>query len=173
MSYNYFKIKFNSRLKSGFTMVEALVAITILLIAVIGPLSLLTTALRDSVYLKNEITANYLAQEGLEMVIYLNDSGEILNPGDYCVDARQNGPAALYHGNDCLIYLSDDIYASVGSPEGTPTIFSRVVTISPVSNLTAGDYDAKELKVVSKVIWKNRGFLNDKNISYTTYVFNY
>ena len=154
-------------------MVEALVAITILLIAVIGPLSLLTTALRDSVYLKNEITANYLAQEGLEMVIYLNDSGEILNPGYYCVDARQNGTEALYPGNDCLIYLSDDIYASAGSPEGTPTIFSRVVTISRVPNSTVEAYDAKELKVVSKVIWKNRGFLNDKNISYTTYVFNY
>jgi type II secretory pathway pseudopilin PulG len=154
-------------------MVEALVAITILLIAVIGPLSLLTTALRDSVYLKNEITANYLAQEGLEVVIYLNDSGETLNPGDYCVDAGQDGRAALYSGGDCPIYLSGDIYMSARSPKGTPTIFSRVVTISPVTNSTAGDYGAKELKVVSKVIWKNRGFLNDKNISYTTYVFNY
>ena len=63
----------NIKHKQGFTLVETFVAIVILTIAVIGPLSLLSKAITDGNFAKNQITAYYLAQEGLEMVVNIRD----------------------------------------------------------------------------------------------------
>lgn len=60
---NKFK-KFNE----GFTLIETFVAITILLVAVIGPMSLIAKFYSGSAYAKNQITASFLAQDGLETV---------------------------------------------------------------------------------------------------------
>lgn len=49
---------------------ETFVAMTILVVAAVGPLGLLALSISDGIYARNEITASYLAQEGLEMVIY-------------------------------------------------------------------------------------------------------
>lgn len=57
------------KLKSGFTLVEALVAITVLLMGVLGPLSLAANGIADGLFARNQITANYLAQEAMEVVI--------------------------------------------------------------------------------------------------------
>lgn len=156
-------------------MVESLVAITILLIAVIGPLSLLATALRDSIYLKNEITANYLAQEGLEVVIYFNDKGEELSDGEYCVDGRKELFDDAFYSSapsgECKISLHSDGYGRY--LEGDNPIFERKVSILEVSNESVEDYGAKELEVASVVSWRNRGFLSKREISYKTYVINF
>lgn len=53
----------------GFTLVEALVAITILMIGVVGPLGLAARGIADGFYIQNELAAKYLAQEGIELVV--------------------------------------------------------------------------------------------------------
>ncbi len=72
--------------KKGFTMIETLVAIAILVIAVIGPMSLLSKAIADSSYARNQVVATYLAQEGIESVINKRNiiaaSNKTLFPGD-------------------------------------------------------------------------------------------
>ena len=47
----------------GFTLIEALVAITILLLGVLGPLSAATRGITDGLVAKNKIVALGLAQE--------------------------------------------------------------------------------------------------------------
>ena len=59
------KISFNH----GFTIIEALVAITILLIGVLGPMAAATRGITDGLYAGNELVATYLAQEGIELVL--------------------------------------------------------------------------------------------------------
>jgi len=54
----------------GFTLIEAMVAITILLIGVIGPLSIASRGIADGLYASNQIAANYLAQEAIETVLW-------------------------------------------------------------------------------------------------------
>ncbi|HNZ55582.1 MAG TPA: prepilin-type N-terminal cleavage/methylation domain-containing protein [Candidatus Paceibacterota bacterium] len=151
----------------GFTMVEALVAISILLIAVVGPLSLLATALRDSVYIRNEITANYLAQEGLEIITFFSDE---ISSGNYCVDATGDDYGdAVNSSSDCPIKYDGNYYGG----NGENTIFNRVIEVERLRDeeTMADDYDGSELRVTSRVSWQNQGFSVPKDISYTTYIF--
>lgn len=65
--------------KKGFTLVETMVAIAILMLAILGPLSIASSGLRSSQFSKDQITAYYLAQEGIEYARYERDDNYILN----------------------------------------------------------------------------------------------
>ncbi len=52
----------------GFTIIETLVAISILVIALTGPLAIIAQALRSSYFARDQITAYYLAQEAVEYI---------------------------------------------------------------------------------------------------------
>jgi prepilin-type N-terminal cleavage/methylation domain-containing protein len=54
-------------LQKGFTLVEVLVAITLLLLVITGPMQILTRSNHSTAYATEQMTAWFLAQEGLEM----------------------------------------------------------------------------------------------------------
>ena len=66
-----------SHVQRGYTLIETLIAITIIVTATVGPLSLAAKSLAQSQYARDQITAFYLAQEGLEIVRHIRDA----NPG--------------------------------------------------------------------------------------------
>lgn len=57
----------------GFTLVEALVAITILLLVVIGPMTAAQKGTQNAYYASEQLTAVFLAQEAIEAVRELRD----------------------------------------------------------------------------------------------------
>lgn len=57
-----------TKLVQGFTLIETLVAIMILVIAIIGPMEIASKGLFSAFYARDQITAYYLAQEGVEYV---------------------------------------------------------------------------------------------------------
>ncbi len=59
------KLSFDN--KDGFSLVETLVAITILLIVITGPLSIGTTTARSTSFSSEQVVAFFLAQEGTEL----------------------------------------------------------------------------------------------------------
>ncbi len=54
--------------QSGFSLVETLVAITILLIVIVGPMTIVSSAARSTSFASEQVTAFFLAQEGAELV---------------------------------------------------------------------------------------------------------
>lgn len=61
----------------GFTLIETLVAISLLSVAIVAPMSLTSQSLSAAYYARDEITAFNLAQEGLEAVRAVRD-GQVL-----------------------------------------------------------------------------------------------
>lgn len=63
---------------AGFTILETLVAIAILIVAITGPLAIVAQALRASYFSRDQITAYYLAQEAVE---YIRNTRDALGAG--------------------------------------------------------------------------------------------
>lgn len=57
----------------GYSFVEVLVAISILLLGAVGPLTIASKGLNNALYAKEQNTATFLAQEGLESVVLLRN----------------------------------------------------------------------------------------------------
>ena len=78
---------------SGFTLVEALVAIAILTLSVAGPLTTASRAIVAAQNTSNQLTATYLAQEGLEEVRAMRDDAYLY---EYSINpTNAEGPAGL------------------------------------------------------------------------------
>lgn len=80
------------RTDSGFTLLETIVAVTILMISIVGPLSLASKGIVYADYVKDEITAFNLAQEAMETIRSIRDenvgnlsTSEWLKDIDKCV----------------------------------------------------------------------------------------
>ena len=63
--------------RSGFTLVETLVAIAILMIAIAGPLTVAEKGLSAAIYARNQLMASYLAQDAMESIKNVVDSNEL------------------------------------------------------------------------------------------------
>lgn len=138
----------------GFTLVETLIAIAILLVAVVGPISLVGDSLHKIYYAKDEMIAINLAQEGIEVVRQIRDSnmlagvpwGTGLADGSYVADAFN---LALSVCGDTKVYQDATGYRQLCAG-GTSTQFtSRIVTIVTVA--------ADEKRITSTVTWNTGG----------------
>ncbi|MDR3571013.1 MAG: type II secretion system protein [Candidatus Pacebacteria bacterium] len=65
------------KIQKGFTLIETLVAISLLMLAVVAPMSLAAQSLTAAYYARNQVTAFYLAQEGIEIVRAVRDANII------------------------------------------------------------------------------------------------
>lgn len=165
-----FKIEFASSLSNGFTLVETLAAVTILSLAIIGPIHLIGNSLHKIYYARDQTVAINLAQEGVEMVRQARDSNRLgggswttgISAGSYIIDVgsfvSSASPATECAG--CVlpqpVYLdmsanpTKGLYRqNVSGSTFSSTNFSRIVTINSIGT--------DELRVASKVEWKTGG----------------
>lgn len=158
------KLRNNS--KKGFTLVEALVALSILIVGIISGFILVTKALYNVTIIQDRLTASFLAQEGIELVRQIRDTNYFkkLNGGiDSWDDGLNNGDNIVIvntnTGSVTLRLFSDPSYDPYlyyhpitglydHDSSGSKTSFQRVINISPVNN--------DEIKVQSIVTWKSR-----------------
>ncbi len=74
-------------LQSGFSLVEVLVAITILLLVIVGPMQIISRSINSTSFATEQVNAWFLAQEGLELAqkgrdgLVLGDFKDVLSGG--------------------------------------------------------------------------------------------
>ncbi len=155
----------------GFTLIETFVAVTILLIAILGPMSLFSKAIRDGIYARNQVTAFYLAQEGLELAINVVKTNKL--SGTYwlqdletscnntcTIDIDEDGIISISSGGGDL-YLDDTTHYTHEDSGNTGTVFSRVITVKPILFDTFNNPPLTYGAIVTSIVkWTDRPDLN-------------
>ncbi len=60
--------------QKGFTLIETLIAISILLIVIVGPMTIAQKGIQSSFYSSDQVTATFLAQEAMEAIREVRDN---------------------------------------------------------------------------------------------------
>lgn len=119
---------FNNHKEKGLTIAELLVSIAILSFGLIAILRLMNFSIITSRQNKDQIIMANLAQEGLEIVRNIYDSGtqDLFGlAGDYCVDYN-DAELSSCPSNNSKLKLQDGIYSYDG---GNDSPYSRKINI--------------------------------------------
>src|SRR5690349_21682289 len=102
----------NNKKEKGFTLVETLIAISILMIAIASPINLAQKALSSAVLSRDQMTASFLAQDGLEAIKNLRDQIAVRSDStDWLSPFRSK---CVCTGTQCnLDNLSSAIYCNI------------------------------------------------------------
>ncbi|TSC84079.1 MAG: Uncharacterized protein G01um101417_348 [Parcubacteria group bacterium Gr01-1014_17] len=184
----------NSHRVRGFSLIETLVAVVILVSAVVGPLTLAQRSIRSAVYARDQVTASFLAEEAIEYIRSVRDGNEHNRNnnwlkglsqciGKLCmVDATQDTDNAFKkcdnkkpepYGSSCYFLAFE---GARGGRYGFKTLnwedtrFVREVTIATIPR---GDNTSdKEAKVEVKVRWQT-GNLPVRDIVMREYIYDW
>ncbi len=164
--------------QKGFTLIETFVAVLILVFAVIGPLGLLSRAIADGNYAKNQVTAYYLAQEAIELFInhrdyFISLNSPLFSWSNLVGNCEENNPCKILgptfggginvsncSGESCRLNISNNnIYTHEA---GEPSIFRRQIYFTNVeyenSTIVAAD-------MVVEVEWNNKNNIANFTLS--------
>ncbi|MEK7094184.1 MAG: hypothetical protein AAB903_02490 [Patescibacteria group bacterium] len=179
------------RNRSGQTIMEMVVALSVLTVGFLGILTLINTSLGLNRVVSDNYRATYLAAEGIEIIKSLVATNEEKNipfcagipEGTYELDYRARADTTTEY--DCVtpypgltpIFMSDtplrlhpdtNLYDYVQAGVSEPSNFYRRVKISYQTTLLNGERD--KMVVESFVAWKDK--TGDNEISLATYIFN-
>lgn len=145
----------------GFTIIESLVAFTILTLALSPMLLVVTTSSRIASSIKNNLAASMLAQEGIEVVRairdtnWLNSRAFYVGLNDESIGTTNSGRVQYNTIDELLpedagakLYLNSvsGLYSYDNDPSSSPSFFYRSIYITKVSDV--------ELKIVSEITWR-------------------
>src|SRR3989338_854427 len=157
--------------KKAFTLVETLVAVTILSIAVVGPMFSSAKNIKLASFSQNQLVAFYLGQEAIEYVRNVRDtnlispSGDWLNGVTVCkeatgcyIDVKNNTVTVC--GTSCpkLDFNGVNYTYKSGGADGN-SIFTRTVKIDGTVRV-GGD----EAKISVFVNWKDKDIPKTMNL---------
>lgn len=144
----------------GFTLVETLVAISVLVIAIIGPLYAVHKSVMASYAARDQLIATALAQEGVEYVRFIRDgnylesfpnpptawldglqacissNGCVIDPNQGSVSAcatSSGGGCPALRRNEAATAGTPKLYLQTTNSAYTPTRFTRKVVITTIS----------------------------------------
>ena len=158
----------------GFTLIETLVAVSLLTVAIVAPMSLVAQSLSAAIYARDQVTAYSLAQEGIEGVRAIRDGNILINAlqgqnlglldgiptGNqaFTIDATQSTASAAIQvcaSNPCPPLTTDGTLYGYGSG-WSATGFTRTMSAAFVgSSAISGGQDA--IRVSATVSWRTPG----------------
>ncbi|MDP3735563.1 MAG: type II secretion system protein [bacterium] len=153
--------------KRGFTLIETIVALAVLLAAITGTLTLFTQGLEVTGLARGTITAFYLAQEPIEYIRRVRDENRLAlivngEVRDWLLGVR----AACVDGAPCTVDVANDTIVSCGGvcsvllaradgiynyDTGAPSGFTRTTTV------TETIIGARREALIDVVVSWNRG----------------
>lgn len=144
---------FSNSLK-GYVLVEAVVAVTIIVVGLLGMFSLLSQSLALNRVVTERYVAAHLAVEGIEIVKNIIDNNVIngrawndgLSSGEY--EADYNDLSLKPYSGRSLLFDKDNGFYNYQS--GETTRYKRLIKVQQLGN-------GEELKVNSIVNWVSRG----------------
>lgn len=170
--YKIFLQKKNKRKETGFTLVESLIAITILMISVAAPLNLAGKGLVAADLAQRQIIAFYLAQDAAETIINLKTTNKLNLDGImHGMNGNVTASSDCTGTNGCAIdtvaatvqacvsancatrgrlYKSTNGVYTHTAPSGNFSGFTRYVKMQPIT-VTAGVDE--EVEVITTVWW--------------------
>lgn len=150
----------------GFTLVETLIAVTILISAVVGPMIVVQKSLSSANFAKNQIISFHLAGEAIEYIRNKRDSNTLngiswTNGLTECIDKK----CAVDVVNDTMSQCSENcpnlqfdsengFYGYDSNWEGS--IFNRVVEIKNVNE--------EELSILITIFWSSGVFTKEFSV---------
>jgi len=158
----FFGVTF-AKAKGGFTLIETMVALTIITFAVLGPVSLASYSIKTSTSAKNNVIASFLAQDAMEYIKNWRDDnyfqgenwlkdldGPCANASGCRVDTTLpwgNNNAIKNCPSTCPLLQYDGLSYNYSS--GTNTIFRRRYII-------AENVVGQEARISINISWKDK-----------------
>lgn len=151
----------------GFTLIETIVAVGVVMIGLVSALGMITTALFYISNIQDRLVATNLAAEGIEIAKNIRDNNWLqslpwnngLSNGDY--QASYNSTAlASYSGAPILFDSGSGLY---NYSSGANTPYVRKISVTNLSSY--------EIRVVSIVTWQIRSVAFSSSVE--THLFNW
>ena len=174
-----YKSIFQSR---GFTLVETLVAISILSISIAAVFSAVQNGIRSSTIAKDQVTAFYLVQEAMEFIRNIRDENDLYtisgDPKNWLAGLSSNSNDPCWYGDSlvpqktckidsymkdvttcsngiCPPIKQDSVTGLYGYTNGPDTSFIRKIQFQKISDIPNKQYD--QVLVIISISWVARG----------------
>lgn len=178
-NFPFWTFHFTCRASRGFTLIETLVAISLLTIAIVAPMSLTMQSLSSAYYARDQVTAFFLAQEAIEGVRAVRDANILLTALGTPTDLLTHIPSTTGQAftidmsqftSEGIPYMSEPCSGACPPLQTNPapgpgedaffgyragwedTIFTRTIVAEYV------DSNPDELQVSATVSWTTGGF---------------
>jgi prepilin-type N-terminal cleavage/methylation domain-containing protein len=166
----------------GFSLIETLVAVVILVSVMVGPLTLAQRSMRSAAYARDQVVAGFLAEEAIEYIRAMRDGNKYegrnwLRSFDDCIgnnmctvdatqdrneaidNCRQTGRAGPLYSSRCdplRFHKDSGRYGYSGNNAWEETRFVREVNIKTIPD--GDDENDREAKIEVRVVWQMANF---------------
>lgn len=175
--------------KKGYSLVETLVAISILLLSIVGPMTIASRGIQTGFFVSDQATAIFLAQEQIESVVAIRNNTALKHfgsgGGDVWEWTTDTTFAPCFNPNGCAVTWGASGYTVTacgpdgckvhfepgtsnrsryhGGPSGDETIYTRHL------KLTGNN---REVTVVATVSWNANLFGGQRTVTMRSSLFN-
>lgn len=149
-----------NKINKGFTLIETLVAITILMISIVGPLTIAQKSFMAAITARDQVIASFLAQDMMEQLKNSRDNALLASPPTSFTNwviGKLSSSAVCPNtdGTSCAVYFQDN--GTYGTDKKiNPSKFTRwaYYTLNIAGNPSSTPNADHEVKVTVIVKWK-------------------
>ncbi len=151
--------------QKAFTLIEVLIAITILIVGILSAFILVTRALYNVAVIKDRLTVSFLTQEGIELTRQIRDSNFLrmlgeesagwrdgLEDGLYIIESKVDSEESIklvsIAEDENRFFLYNDTLKIYNYSTGEPTTFNRKIKITTIND--------DEIRVEAIMQWKTK-----------------